>query len=250
VQPSGLLGCYFCNDVVAPSDSTRDRTLDQQCTVTRPGLAPIAAATAVELLIALLHHPQVRLSVQSADRCNATSLLLFDGIPPLPTPPVCAMLRRVPCCLCVCGGRVFVCGVFSFLAQGASAEADSGASGTGEYLPGAAATRTASPLGMVPHQLRGFVAQFSTLMLKNPAFARCTACSATITAKFQEQGFEFLMKVCRWLRCLRVAGWVVMVSGFVKAFNSPTFLEEVSGLAELHATIDDAGDWWDDDGDE
>lgn len=53
-------GCYFCSDIVAAANSQKDRTLDEQCTVTRPGLALIAGALCGEMLVAIVHEAAQR----------------------------------------------------------------------------------------------------------------------------------------------------------------------------------------------
>ncbi|GMK53656.1 hypothetical protein CspeluHIS016_0102420 [Cutaneotrichosporon spelunceum] len=119
---SKRLGCYFCNDIVAPTDSLTDRTLDQMCTVARPGIAPIAAASAVELLATVIQHP---------------------------------LGRRAP------------------------AERPGHIS---EAHPG-------SPLGFVPHQLRGTLRQWNTSIVEGYAYERCTACSEKTNIDFNWPGW-------------------------------------------------------------
>lgn len=51
-QKTSKLGCYFCPDSISPYDTVTNRSLDQQCTISRPGLSHIASGIAVESLAA------------------------------------------------------------------------------------------------------------------------------------------------------------------------------------------------------
>lgn len=172
-NPSQRMGCYFCNDIVAPENSTRNRTLDQQCTVTRPGLAPIASSMAVELMVSLLHHPEYL-----------------------------------------------------------SAPAPSG--GSSNFSPTVVSQDSAaSPLGVIPHQVRGSLVSYTMMTPTVPAFSHCTGCSSGVVDAYVQDKFKVVLDACQ-------------------STNGKS-LEDLSGLAEFHAAANERFDdmeGWDDEEDE
>ena len=143
------LGCYFCNDVVAPADSLKDQTLDQQCTVTRPGIAAIASALLVELLVSILQHP--------------------DG----PAAPA----------------------------------STSATDDRGEH-----------PLGLIPHQIRGFLSNFTNINIIGRSYDCCSACSDKVLHAYKSEGWSFVQK----------------------ALNERDYVEELSGLKEVQRAAEAA----------
>lgn len=172
------LGCYFCNDVVAPADvslsihfpfttshlhptnqpqtqSLSNATLDQQCTVTRPGVAPLASSLLVELLISILQHPsRARAPVDPAQNplTSPSSTSLSSSHPSLPTPFV-------------------------------------------------------HPLGAVPHTIRGYLNTFSNLQVRGQPYDCCSACSDRVVQAYEADPWGFVK------RALNERGWVEEMSG-------------------------------------
>ncbi|KMZ86612.1 hypothetical protein PVBG_04948, partial [Plasmodium vivax Brazil I] len=50
-------GCFFCNDLHSPQNSSFGQPLDEKCTVSRGGLSSIGGGLSVELLVTLTQHP-------------------------------------------------------------------------------------------------------------------------------------------------------------------------------------------------
>ncbi|KAK7754829.1 Autophagy protein 7 [Diatrype stigma] len=139
---SDTLGCYFCND------SQKDLTLDQQCTVTRPGIAAMASALLVELLTSLLQHP-------------------LGAHAPAPA---------------------------------TTGSPDSSGNPDDDHA-----------LGIVPHQIRGFLGRFQNLVIKGQSYPNCSACSAPILSAYRDGGWDFIKR----------------------ALEDKDYVAELSGLAEV-----------------
>ncbi|KAI1344775.1 E1-like protein-activating [Xylariaceae sp. FL0016] len=160
------LGCYFCNDVVAPGDSQKDLTLDQQCTVTRPGIAAIASALLVELMTSLLQHP---------------------------------------------------------LRHHAPAPNTSTSASNNQTNP-----EDEHALGIVPHQIRGFLSRFQNLNIRGQSYNCCSACSKPVLSAYRESGWDFVQR----------------------ALEDKDYVAELSGLAEVQRKAEamaNAVDWEEED---
>lgn len=67
------------------------------------------------------------------------------------------------------------------------------------------------PLGVVPHQIRGFLSTFENLSVTGQSYQSCSACSDKIVGAYREHGWDFVQR----------------------ALNEKGYVEELSGLREV-----------------
>lgn len=72
------------------------------------------------------------------------------------------------------------------------------------------------PLGIVPHQIRGFLANFQNMLIHGQSYAQCSACSKPILDAYRNDGWDFVKK----------------------ALGDREYVTELSGLAEIQRQAD------------
>ncbi|KAI5958886.1 ATG7 [Candida theae] len=158
-QKADRLGCYFCNDVVAPDDSLSDRTLDQMCTVTRPGGALMASSLSVELLVSILQQPDKH-------RAKKNDTTTF---------------------------------------------------------------------GTTPHQIRGFLNNFSQTTWYAPAYTHCSACSERVITEYNVNKWDFVK------RCMNEQGYLEDLCGLKKVQEEAELAIAAMNISEVE---DDEDSEW------
>ncbi|KAI9704568.1 MAG: Autophagy protein 7 [Bogoriella megaspora] len=220
------LGCYFCNDVVAPADSVKDQTLDQQCTVTRPGIAAIASALLVELLVSILQHPLKGRAPATTDKQSATAPATAPDLPAdtmsyRPHQPPAVSPHSPPPAGSKSQSEAQTPAVQTRI--GESQEVTQGSAPPPLSRPPSLSVMDINrafkhPLGILPHTIRGFLSNFSSVPFIGRPYDCCSACSPKILRAYDKDGWEFVKR----------------------ALNEKGYVEEVSGLAEVQRKAEEA----------
>ncbi len=71
--------------------------------------------------------------------------------------------------------------------------------------------RGSHPLGIVPHQIRGYLSDFRNMIIKGSSYDCCSACSKKVIGTYQSDGWQFVKK----------------------ALDDKGYVEELSGLAAV-----------------
>lgn len=77
-----------------------------------------------------------------------------------------------------------------------------------------------SVLGLVPHQLRGYLAEFRTVPIKGAAYSRCTGCGEAVLQAYEADAWGLVQKAC----------------------DETGYLERLTGLDELYRQGEEALD--------
>ncbi|KAH7820739.1 Autophagy-related protein 7 (Atg7) [Monocercomonoides exilis] len=191
------LGCYFCSDVVAPRNSLRERTLDQQCTVTRPGMAPIASAVSVEMMVCLLHSRKKNMA--EAGDAQEDEDEIAKKLEELKISKESDEAKKE-------GEDEELVGDEDIIAEEDKEELK-----RKEILKAADQDEDEGTMKFVPHQFRMFMNKFQTGLYHFSSFEMCTACSSKVRAEYAKRGFDFLLQ----------------------AFNDPEYLERLVGISQM-----------------
>lgn len=181
------LGCYFCSDAGAPADTTSGRPLDQQCTVSRPGVSMMAAAAGVELYAAMLQHPA------------------GPGAPAFLAMPTVYDSLDVADSESPCDSGAAQSGVDSGEMSGGGKNSspptwdgsshETGSAHTDQTTARTRGSRLSGALGIVPHQIRGFVSHQQQVHLLGAAYEHCTACSRRVLAAVRDGGPDAVVRM-------------------------------------------------------
>jgi ubiquitin-like modifier-activating enzyme ATG7 len=164
-QGSTRLGCYYCNDIVAPADVCSFSPASSEIPDSDSSCFPYTNARAVT------YGPHIGSNVHGhAARACANRVCIGRGATCF-TPSASA---RVGSCSF---GRKSCRMLTSYMVPPRSLHAPAPPPGQDSQE---SQREGGSVLGLVPHQLRGFLAQFRNMQIVGAAYDRCTGCSETV----------------------------------------------------------------------